>query len=254
VPLKTSKAHLPSVPDAFAIVWDYDGTLVDTRRKNLSVTRSIIQDLTGQDPDRFEPLSSLASYEAALLSTANWRDLYQQWFDLSDLDTDRAGHLWTNYQLQDTTETPVIDGIADVLLQLRNMPHGVLSQNGRAVISAVLQANHLLDCFQVVIGFEAVDFKCQKPAPDGLLLCLEKLTRLKPGKVFYIGDHETDALCAQRGQETLVQQNLNIEIVSIGAFYGSESRSSRADQFDHVAYQPTDIVAIVDSYFTPLPK
>ncbi|UCD36739.1 MAG: HAD family hydrolase [Fidelibacterota bacterium] len=233
---------------SIAVIWDYDCTLVDTRRKNFNVTRAIITDMTGQDPDRFEPLTSLASYEAALLRTANWRDLYQQWFDLSTVDTDRAGALWTKYQLEDTTPTPLLPGIPEVLARLGHLPHGVLSQNGQTIITHVLEANGLEGYFQAVVGFEDVDFARQKPAPDGLLLCLERLTRQRPGLVFYIGDHETDALCAEKGRQALAQRQPDIRLISIGALYCIDTRPPWAERFDHLASQPADIAAIVERY------
>ena len=31
-----------------AVIWDYDGTLVDTGMKNLNVTRNIVKKITGK--------------------------------------------------------------------------------------------------------------------------------------------------------------------------------------------------------------
>ncbi len=233
---------------ACAVIWDFDGTLVDSRQKNLNVTRSIIEKVTGQSAIRFNALSSIASYEEAIARTANWRELYYHEFDLSERDIDHAGQLWTEYQLQDDTATPVFAGIAEVLKQLQYLPHGILSQNGKAVISGVLETNKLASYFKVVIGYEEVDFQLQKPAPEGLLRCLEILTNLKPGYVFYIGDHETDALCAVEGRKALARHKLSIEVISIGALYGTELRSSGTRGFDHIAPRPSDIADIVESH------
>ncbi|UCH09704.1 MAG: HAD family hydrolase [Fidelibacterota bacterium] len=235
-------------PDSCAVIWDYDGTLVDTRPKNLNVTRTIIRDITGQDPDRYEPLASLDNYKIALLQTANWLDLYHQWFDLSQVDTHRAGNLWHEYQTRDTTPTPVFPGIITVLEQLRHLPQGILSQNSRTVISHALQDIRLEKYFQAVVGLEDVDFQRQKPEPDGLILCLEQLTRLRPGLVFYVGDHHTDAKCAQMGRQVLAQQDRDIRLVSIGAFYALETQPAYGNLFDHIAEQSDDIVRIMEGY------
>ena len=42
-----------------AIVWDFDGTLVDSRHRNLSVNRSIIGELTGRSWREFEALYTI---------------------------------------------------------------------------------------------------------------------------------------------------------------------------------------------------
>ena len=34
-----------------AVIWDYDGTLADTRAKNWRITRHIVRRFTGVDPD-----------------------------------------------------------------------------------------------------------------------------------------------------------------------------------------------------------
>ncbi len=49
-------------PPVRAVVWDFDNTLVDSREKNLAVTRRIVTHLRGTW-DRIPMLSSLESYE-----------------------------------------------------------------------------------------------------------------------------------------------------------------------------------------------
>jgi len=96
-----------------AVIWDYDGTLADTRAKNWGVTRHIVRRFTGTNPDEIEGLSSLEAYTRALHRTHSWRRLYVDEFGLSEQDTNEAGRLWTEYQLMDPTVTPVYDGISN---------------------------------------------------------------------------------------------------------------------------------------------
>ncbi|MCH7824742.1 MAG: hypothetical protein IH849_08065 [Acidobacteria bacterium] len=56
-----------------AVIWDYDGTLVDTRAKNWGITRNIVRHFTGADPDTIEALSSLDAYTRALHRNHDWR-------------------------------------------------------------------------------------------------------------------------------------------------------------------------------------
>jgi phosphoglycolate phosphatase-like HAD superfamily hydrolase len=42
-----------SITNIKAIIWDYDGTLVDTRYKNLNVTRNIIESIIETDAEEF---------------------------------------------------------------------------------------------------------------------------------------------------------------------------------------------------------
>ncbi len=240
-------------PRGDAVIWDYDGTLVDSSAKNFGVTRAIVERLTAKSADAYQALSSMAGYRTALARTQNWREFYARAFGLSEPDIDRAGRLWVEYQLADSTPTPLVAGIPAVLRSLRHLPHGIVSQNARAAIAAVLDGNGLTGRFQAVIGFEEVDLRRQKPAPEGLLRCVEILTELRPGYVFYVGDHETDAVCAARAQEVLTRREPGVEVVSIGARYGAESAAPWAVEPDHTVRRPEEIVGIVTHYTGPPP-
>ncbi len=89
----------------------------------------------------------------------------------------------------------------------------------------------------------------QKPEPDGLLLCLEKLTGLASGHVFYIGDHETDVQCAAKANNLLRKKGVNLWVLTIAAFYGSDHDDSGwKTKPDYKANQTQDIVEIIQPY------
>lgn len=231
-----------------AIIWDYDGTLVDTRLKNYQVNRAILEAITGKSADEFEGLNSLELHEAANSRAANWRELYLSEYGLTEQQTDEAGKLWAPYQLKDKTPSPFFEGIPQVLEALDKFPQGIVSQNGKAIILEVLVQNGLAKYFDCVVGYEEVEFKRQKPAPDGLLYCLEELTRFEPGRVFYVGDHKTDTQCVVQTNAILRQRGLAMEVISIGAFYGRQGNVSNwAVQPDYGVSSPVEIVSIVNS-------
>ncbi len=229
-----------------AIIWDYDGTLVDSRQKNMNVNRQIIEYVTGRDPDSFPLLRSQEKFEAADSRSSNWRDLYRLDFGLSEAETEEAGRLWTEYQLKDDTPVLLFEGIGQVVTALRDLPQGVLSQNSRAMIETTLGTAGLAHHFGAIVGYEEVPPKQQKPDPAGLLLCLEQLTRLQPGIIFYIGDWQTDAIQAANGRARLQNDGLSIELVSIGAFWGHSSGDGDwTTRPDHRALRPGEIIQIV---------
>jgi HAD superfamily hydrolase (TIGR01549 family) len=228
-----------------AMVWDFDGTLADTRQRNMNVTRSILRDITGRRTEEHAALTSLETYKQALLRTINWRDLYKREFGLAEPDIDRAGYLWPEYQLLDETPAPSFDGIVEVLERWQDLPQGIVSQNSSEIITNILKANRLDDYFESIVGYEDVEFRLQKPSPEGLIHCIEMLTGLQPGLVFYIGDHETDAECARLGQEILAERRLDVAIISIGAFYGIEPQLGLEENFAYVAHQTAEISEII---------
>ena len=230
-----------------AIIWDYDGTLVDTSQKNLNVTKNIIDCISETDSGDFFALQSLENYYIASRRASNWRELYRQEFKLTEKQIDQAGRMWTAYQLNDDTEVVFYEGIESVISNLAEYTHGIVSQNSRSGITQNLAEKHLLPFFKYIVGYEEVDFKKQKPEPDGLLSCMEKLSALEAGYVCYIGDHETDVRCVRAANRVLQEENANVKIFSIGACYESGMDTSTWDvRPDFEAQKVEDILKIVN--------
>jgi len=232
-----------------AIIWDYDGTLVDSRRKNLNVTRKIVSKILKGDPTEIPALSSLSNYHQAHIKATNWREFYESSFNLKDEQVDEAGKMWTEYQLEDQTTIPLIDGVEKAIISLRKFPQGIVSQNSRSVIAKHLEDNNLLSYFDEIIGYEQVDLKRQKPYPDGLLMCIERLMDSRTGYVLYVGDHETDIQCALNANNILSENKPGIKIISIGAFYGFDIDTSGWGVLpDYQIKNVADIKSIVNNF------
>lgn len=230
-----------------AIIWDFDGTLADTRARNLNVTRRIVTQLTGRRVRAFPALRSLESYDLALRRSVNWRDLYISELGLTESQTDTAGSLWTECQSGDDTPISFYDGIDDVLAALAHLSHGIVSQNSQRQIAAVLRGRELARYFEFIVGHEEVEIRRQKPEPDGLLICVDRLTGLAPGCVFYVGDHHTDIRCASNANTALRKDGAGVQVLSIGALYGLHHDDSAWDvQPDYRATRIGDIVDIVN--------
>jgi HAD superfamily hydrolase (TIGR01549 family) len=231
-----------------AIIWDYDGTLVDSRQKNLNVSRKIVSKFLRGDPSEIPALSSLDNYHRAHIKATNWREFYESSFNLKDEQIDEAGKMWTEYQLKDNTQIPIINGVREVIIDLGNLPQGIVSQNSKRIIVEYLEDNNLLSYFDEIIGYEQVDLNRQKPYPDGLLMCIERLTDSGSGYVLYVGDHETDAQCALNANNILSENKPEIKIITIGAFYGFEvDTSSWSVLPDYQIQNAVDIKNIVNN-------
>ena len=230
---------------ACAVIWDYDGTLVDSRHRNLSVNRSIIEGLTGRSWKDFEALHSVEDYDAAVARCTNWRDFYQREFGLREDMLETAGRMWTRSHLTDETPVVPFSGVLETLQALAHLPHGIVSQNSRQIIEATLDPLGLGDRFEHVIGYEQVAPGRQKPAPDGLLECLERMTALGPGAAFYVGDHPTDAMCVAQARREMISRGLEIRVWSIAVLYGGESVDGWPEAPDFLARTPEEIIEIV---------
>ena len=233
-----------------AVIWDFDGTLVDTRRRNYNVVRRILAEVTRRPLETFPALRSWQVYDQVNRHYANWRDLYRQEFGFSEEETDRVGRMWTRCQMEDTTPAAVFDGIASVLAALAFVSHGVVSMNGRHQIARSLREANLEDRFHRIMGWEDVDIRRQKPAPDGLLACIEALTGFRPGSVLYVGDHETDARCAANARQVLGDRGADVRLTTIAAgFMGPTDVHEWNPQPDFTAQHPHDVINVARSVF-----
>ncbi len=228
-----------------AILWDFDGTLVDSRQQNYRVTQQIVEQVTGRAWREFDALHTLERYTAATTRSQNWRSLYQRELGLSAAQTGEAGSLWGTYQMSDAAPPRCFQGIPEVLRELEDLPHGIVSQNARGFIGAVLARERLCGRFRCIIGHEEVEPGREKPAPDGLLQCLEGTTNLESGYVLYVGDHEIDAECAARANGEFRRRGLDLEVFMVAAWYGGASDASTwTHQPDHEATEPRQILTI----------
>jgi HAD superfamily hydrolase (TIGR01549 family) len=206
------------------VLWDFDGTLVDSRAKNLQVTQQIVGRVTGRSAATFPVLRSLDSYDDATRQTTNWRTLYREVMGLSEEETDCAGSLWSEYQLRDETPTPFYDGVRDALRVLGHLRQGIVSQNSRAHIGRMLAVAGLNELVQSVVGYEEVAQARQKPAPDGLLLCLEHLEIQAPATILFVGDHEADMECAHNASRALQNREIDMAFLGVAALWGAHTQ------------------------------
>ena len=133
--------------DLKAIIWDYDGTLVDTRQKNLNVTKNIIKNVSGRNAEEFPVLKNVEKYHKVTMQSSNWRKLYQEEFQLTEEQINEAGSLWADYQLSDNTPVTVFEGIKRVLSSLGSIPQGIVSQNSKSNVYNHLEKEDLIKYF-----------------------------------------------------------------------------------------------------------
>ena len=235
------------MPYPTAFLWDFDGTLADTRQRNFNVVRRLFGENIGRPLDGIPALASAESYDRVNRRYFNWRELYATEFGFDEAETDRIGRMWSAYQERDATPVAIFEGVHDVLAELANARHGIVSQNAKGEIARTLAGAKLRQHFGAIVGYDDVPLTCQKPAPDCVLACLEQLTSFAPGVVMYIGDHETDVRCARNAQQALRDRGIALDVVSVAAsFVGDIGVTAWTHQPDHVAHSPRDIVAIAE--------
>lgn len=197
--LAEKEDHLSQI---LAVLWDYDGTIVDSARKNMKVTVEILRHF---DPDIEAHLPSvLQSYEAYQEANhyySNWRDLYTDCYGIPSNKLDEAGRLWTPEQQKSEIIPDMFSGLDNVIRELKGIPMGICSQNGANVIWESLKHYGIADFFSYVVGYAEVPGEMQKPHPFGFIKCAEVLNpENKEGTYLYIGDHSDDVIFGRNGE------------------------------------------------------
>lgn len=231
-----------------AILWDFDGTLVNSAQKNIDITRSILSivapRLTGENLPGF--LLSESAYHEANHAAENWRELYRRFYGLTETEIELAGSLWAEHQESNETEVQLFNGISDVINRYANIPQGICSQNARRNIWNVLRQNGIDAPFRAVVGYDDLGSDTQKPHAFGGIKCLSGMLGRPAGNlVAYIGDHEADVQFARNIEAA---SGDGLRVVSIAAAYSGAHPEKWSIRADHVAYRVSDLGAIIGTY------
>jgi len=228
-----------------AILWDYDGTLVNSAPKNISITKDILSEVAPHLSGSNLPgqLKNESSYHEANHAAENWRDLYTRFLGLTDEETDIAGPLWSKHQRINTTPVALFDGIIDVIRTFSHIPHGICSQNSTANILSLLDAELLTSYIKCVVGYEDVPYDRQKPASDAGIKCLEEILGKSINQtLLVIGDHESDVIFARNISRDIDESNT---VISIAVSYSGAKPGAWDHQPDRVISRPQDLAGFL---------
>lgn len=227
-----------------AVIWDYDGTLVNSALKNMRINKEIITvvapHLSGGNLPVF--LQSEEAYNYANHASKNWQELYTKFYGLTEEEMLTAGKLWTEYQLKDNAPIHFFAGIKETILNI-SVPQGICSQNSTKNIQDVLKNEKLLQKFNAVIGYDGIPEEKQKPEAFGGMLCITQLfDEIKNKHFLYIGDHESDVVFTRK-----ISKNLNpsCSIRSVAVSYSGALIPSWNEQPDIVLDNPLDLLDIL---------
>jgi pyrophosphatase PpaX len=173
------------------VLFDLDGTLVDSSSAILDAYLSAISSVLGYDldPDK-EHVHDLLRRRPI--------EYFRQHYPPA------AEALAEHYALNYTSESVVAyDGVMSLLDQLFGVvPVGIVSNKGRDRIASDLKRVGLDPArFWVIVGAE--DTALRKPHPEPILRAISGV-RPEPGRVFYVGDGPHDVIAAKAAGTTAV--------------------------------------------------
>lgn len=227
------------------ILWDYDGTLVDSAKKNITITKEILKVVAPHLKEENLPcyLQNEIAYHEANHKAKNWQELYKNYYGLTEDETKKAGTLWTKYQLENKTPVKFFAGILNVLKKLKNIPHGICSQNSSENICKELEQNGSKNYFRSVIGYDDIKDGEQKPSPVSGIKCLQQIFKKIENKtIVYIGDHESDVIFARNLSNELPKYN---NIYSVAVTYSGANISDWKNKPDFIISSPLEIISFI---------
>src|SRR6266550_6858812 len=206
-----------------AVVFDMDGTLIDSSWVVPAAFTATIAELGGPTLDRDEVIASyVIGTPAAIMERFLGRPI-----DPSEIDGYHA-RLRAEAERRGVHPYP---GIPEALEALaRFVALGVFTNADLGNVDVLLGAARLRDRFAVVVGADEVapNFK---PAPDGLLLACERLEVPAP-RTAYVGDSPQDGETAHDAGALAVAARWGHLMEDVGGF-------------DVVADRPTDLPAVL---------
>ncbi len=173
-----------------ALVFDVDGTLVDTIDLIVNSFNHAFEQLTGKRKEREEIISLFGPTEENLL---------RRLFPSRSEEAIALFHSF--YRSRHRELVRVFPRIPELLRTLREkgIPLGALTNKGRRSTAVTLEETGLSSFFRVVVTGD--DAPAPKPDPRGLLSALERLGA-GPGESAFIGDAPVDLECARRAGVT----------------------------------------------------
>ncbi|MBQ2997575.1 MAG: HAD family hydrolase [Oscillospiraceae bacterium] len=232
-----------------AILWDYDGTIMDSSRKSIEVSLEV---LSAFIPDIYEnvpkPLSSRENFQETYGRISDWVELYHTCYGLNDEQTREAVKMWGKVQLKNKTEAELYSGIAEVLENFKNVKMGVCSQNGAGIIKRSLEHHGVLKYFGAVIGVDDVFFDEQKPHPAAFINCLDLLgIDDRNGTFVYIGDHSVDVAFGRNAEAALKKDFPDARVVCVAMHHpGDYCEEDENFMPDHVAKSSSELLRILN--------
>lgn len=202
-----------------AVIYDIDGTILDTLEMNLVPLMQIIKEETGED----------VSYEE-LLQYAGAPGL-KTLADLHIKDVPKTYERWVKYVNEYEKGASLFEGFEEVFETF----NGKFIQ---AIVSSKMKKQYQIDVVQkgidkyMQVAILAEDTDKHKPAPEPLFKCLEALS-IRSDEAIFVGDTLNDYLAAK---------NANIDFAY--AKWGSVSDEG-IDEPTYIFDKPIDLLSLL---------
>ncbi|MGQ0642938.1 MAG: HAD family hydrolase [Gemmatimonadaceae bacterium] len=192
-----------ALPSPFAVLFDLDGTLIDSVELIVSSARYAFSDRSGPRPTDAEWITGLGT---PLVTQ------FREWAH-DEEEVVRLVQRYREYQLahHDILTRPY-DGMHAALGELRAHGHriGIVTSKLNALARRGLVCTGIDECFECIIGCD--DTTRHKPDPEPVMVALARLG-IEPGRAAFVGDSPFDMAAGNAAG-----------VYTVGALWGPFSR------------------------------
>jgi phosphoglycolate phosphatase len=179
-----------------AVVFDLDGTLIDStidfQRMNIAAAKTLMEHGLPR-----EVLDVKGNVNDNIVRAHSYFQAHGEegWEEAVERDLNRVS---LNVEMVSVDSTEAIAGTFDTLdyLQRRGIRTAILTRGSRTYTMRALKASGLEGRFHTIVCRDDHPLTEAKPNPIALHRVFEQLS-LTNGECMFIGDHETDYLCAK---------------------------------------------------------
>ena len=198
-----------------AAIFDWDGTLADTRRVIVISFQKALKEIDLEVPTSYiERRIGIGASETfrEILQAANRR--------VDEKIVKQLVEKKSNVQIQLAEEVKLFEGAKELLAALQGkMKMGLASMNNRPVIMHLLQIHKLVDCFDTVLTVEAVSHS--KPDPEIFLKTAQQL-KARPESCVVFEDSVFGVMAAKAAGMSCIA-------VTTGVYSSQELEKEKAD-------------------------
>lgn len=232
-----------ALPFQQAVLWDVDGTLVESTKLAFDATNEVLV-AAGREP------VDVAAYKIGCRYTTPERFNFHLGLPTDEM---RAAGVELGQKFDDTyvarvsSETAgLFDGMEGLVrsLAMNGHPQGALSNACGAYVRAVMAANKLdevpgqrIAIMKVALGADEVPRA--KPHPDGLVVCCEQLG-VEAANAIYVGDSPSDGKAAAAAG-----------MRSVGVLWGANPRDKLEGSFDVLAEDVPGLAKALRGFLLP---
>ena len=181
------------------VIFDLDGTLVDSDKTVIKILNTIRKDLT---------LPALKIKNISFFLSLGGEEMIKKTIG-SDLDTKKYLRVFRQRYLEDSLDNEnLFDGVIDYLnyLKSKSIQMAVFTNKPKDLTIKTLKRHKIYDFFNYVVTSDDVDSK--KPEPDGCYKII-KMSSIPPENIIMIGDSELDHKAANSASITFLHHNVS---------------------------------------------